>query len=57
MRNGWREERDTLGVVEVPDEALWGAQTQRAIGNFPVSGVALDRRIVQAVIDAGCQAA
>ena len=29
-----REERDTRGVVEVPAEALWGAQTQRSLQNF-----------------------
>jgi fumarate hydratase class II len=33
-----RVEKDTLGEVEVPAEAYWGAQTQRAVGNFPVSG-------------------
>src|SRR5436305_4538869 len=34
-----RIERDTLGEVAVPDDALWGAQTQRAIENYPVSGL------------------
>jgi aspartate ammonia-lyase len=34
-----RTEHDTLGQVQVPDTALWGAQTQRAIENFPVSGL------------------
>lgn len=29
-----REEHDTIGVVEVPAEALWGAQTQRLLQNF-----------------------
>ncbi|TME65071.1 MAG: aspartate ammonia-lyase [Chloroflexi bacterium] len=33
-----RRERDTLGEVEVPANALWGAQTQRAIENYPISG-------------------
>jgi len=33
-----RVEKDSLGEVEVPKEAYWGAQTQRAIGNFPISG-------------------
>ncbi|MEX2236797.1 MAG: aspartate ammonia-lyase [Dehalococcoidia bacterium] len=33
-----RTERDSLGEVEVPDEALYGAQTARAIENFPISG-------------------
>ena len=34
-----RIERDTLGEVQVPDDALWGAQTQRAIENYPISGL------------------
>ncbi len=34
-----RVERDTLGEVHVPREALWGAQTQRAVENFPISGL------------------
>ena len=34
-----RTERDTLGDVAVPDDALWGAQTQRAIENYPISGL------------------
>ena len=33
-----RRERDTLGEIEVPASALWGAQTQRAIENYPISG-------------------
>jgi aspartate ammonia-lyase len=33
-----RRERDTLGEIEVPATALWGAQTQRAIENYPISG-------------------
>ncbi len=34
-----RTERDTLGEVQVPDDALYGAQTQRAVENYPVSGL------------------
>lgn len=34
-----RVEVDSLGEVRIPDEALWGAQTQRAVENFPVSGL------------------
>ncbi len=36
---GTRRELDTLGEVEVPTDALWGAQTQRAIENYPISGL------------------
>ncbi|HUJ14777.1 MAG TPA: aspartate ammonia-lyase [Thermoanaerobaculia bacterium] len=34
-----RIERDTLGEIQVPDDALWGAQTQRAVENYPISGL------------------
>lgn len=44
-----RIERDTMGEVEVPSEALWGAQTQRAIHNFPVSGLVLPRSLIVAL--------
>ena len=35
----YRIEKDTMGVVKVPSEALWGAQTQRALENFTISGI------------------
>ncbi len=44
-----RIERDTMGEIEVPAEALWGAQTQRAIHNFPVSGMPLPRALIVAL--------
>ena len=44
-----RIESDTLGQVRVPAGALWGAQTQRAVENFPVSGLRLPRRLVRAL--------
>ncbi|MEM7806434.1 MAG: hypothetical protein AAF545_16115, partial [Pseudomonadota bacterium] len=33
-----RIERDSMGELEVPETALWGAQTQRAVNNFKISG-------------------
>jgi aspartate ammonia-lyase len=33
-----RQEKDSLGVREIPDEAYWGAQTSRAVENYPISG-------------------
>ena len=33
-----RIERDSLGEMQVPADALWGASTQRAVENFPISG-------------------
>ena len=44
-----RIERDSLGQVEIPDDALWGAQTQRAVENFPISGIRFGRRFIQAL--------
>ena len=38
----YRIEKDSLGEVKVPLKALWGAQTQRAINNFPISGIKMD---------------
>ena len=35
-------EKDSLGEVKVPAKALWGAQTQRAVNNFPISGIKMD---------------
>ena len=44
---GMRIERDTMGEVEVPAEALWRAQTQRAVHNFPISGQSMDPSVVR----------
>jgi fumarate hydratase class II len=38
-----------MGEVEIPDVALWGAQTQRAVGNFSISGLRFGRRFIQAL--------
>ena len=46
---GVRIERDTMGEVAVPATALYGAQTQRAVENFPVSGVRVDPAVVRAL--------
>ena len=35
----YRTEKDSLGEVKVPAKALWGAQTQRALDNFTISGI------------------
>src|SRR5512139_2548969 len=39
MESGTRIERDSLGEIRVPAGALYGAQTQRAVENFPISGL------------------
>ncbi|MGC8121783.1 class II fumarate hydratase [Marinobacter sp. VGCF2001] len=45
-----RIEKDSLGEVRVPSDALWGAQTQRAVDNFPVSGQAMPPEFIAAVV-------
>jgi fumarate hydratase, class II len=45
----FRVEHDTMGEVQVPREARWGAQTQRAVDNFPVSGLRIDRELIGAL--------
>jgi len=44
-----RTENDSLGVVEVPAEALYGAQTMRAVGNFPISGLRASVFLIRAL--------
>ena len=45
----YRTERDSMGELQVPSEALWGAQTQRAVNNFPVSGLRMPRGFIRAI--------
>ncbi|HEY3259258.1 MAG TPA: class II fumarate hydratase [Pseudonocardiaceae bacterium] len=56
MTEEFRVEHDTMGEVRVPAEALWRAQTQRAVQNFPISGRGLERAQIRALglIKAGC---
>lgn len=44
-----RWEQDSMGKMSVPADALWGAQTQRAVENFPVSGYRFGRHFVRAL--------
>lgn len=44
-----RIEKDSMGELEVPANALYGAQTQRAINNFPVSGLVVPRAFISAL--------
>src|SRR3972149_5547847 len=43
-----RTERDSMGPVEVPLDAYYGASTQRAVLNFPISGLRFPRRFIRA---------
>ena len=45
----FRVERDSMGELQVPADALWGAQTQRAVENFPVSGRPMPRGFIRAL--------
>ena len=47
--DGYRIEHDTMGEVRVPAEAKWAAQTQRAVENFPISGLTIDRSLIAAL--------
>ena len=47
--SGFRIEHDTMGEVKVPADALWRAQTQRAVENFPISGRGLERAQIRAL--------
>ena len=49
MGDGYRVERDSMGELSVPEEALWGAQTQRAVNNFPISGLTMPRQFIAAL--------
>ncbi|HCV00038.1 MAG TPA: aspartate ammonia-lyase [Dehalococcoidia bacterium] len=49
MSDGFRIEKDSLGEMKVPEGALYGAQTQRAVENFPISGQRFGRRFIQAL--------
>jgi fumarate hydratase class II len=49
MAEDYRIEKDSMGELEVPKEALYGAQTQRAINNFPVSGLTLPPAFIRTI--------
>jgi len=45
----YRTEHDSMGELQVPADALWGAQTQRAVQNFPISGLTMPREFIRAL--------
>src|ERR1700720_1617938 len=49
MTTAPRVEHDSMGPLDVPTTALWGAQTQRAIQNFPPSGLKMPRAFIRAL--------
>ncbi len=54
--SNYRTEKDSMGELKVPADALYGAQTQRAVENFPISGLTLPRPLISALglIKAAC---
>jgi fumarate hydratase class II len=44
-----RIEKDTMGEIAVPEDALYGAQTARAVENFPISGIRIGREMIRAL--------
>ncbi len=48
-RSDFRTEHDSMGELQVPADALWGAQTQRAVENFPVSGLGMHAAFIHAL--------
>jgi fumarate hydratase class II len=49
MTSSFRVEHDSMGELKVPAEALWGAQTQRAVQNFPISGRTMPAEFIGAL--------
>ncbi len=49
MSDGFRIEKDSLGEMKVPEDALYGPQTQRAVENFHISGQRFGRRFIEAL--------
>ena len=49
LMSGFRTERDSMGELQVPEDALYGAQTQRAVDNFPISGIAMPAAFIRAL--------
>jgi len=49
MTNDYRIERDSMGELEVATDAQWGAQTQRAVNNFPISGLKMPKAFIRAL--------
>ena len=48
-KKAFRIEHDSMGELQVPEDALWGAQTQRAVNNFPISDLTMPRQFIAAL--------
>ena len=49
INKAFRIEKDSMGELQVPEDSLWGAQTQRAVNNFPISGLTMPRQFIAAL--------
>jgi fumarate hydratase, class II len=49
MVTRFRTEKDSMGEMQVPENAYWGAETQRAVENFPISGIRFPRQFIRAL--------
>ena len=49
VMGGYRTEKDSMGELQVPEQAAYGAQTQRAVENFPISGISMPASFIQAL--------
>src|ERR1700678_127078 len=49
MQNDFRTESDSMGPMQVPSDAYYGAQTARAVENFPISNLRFPRQFVRAL--------
>lgn len=50
MSTDFRKERDTFGEIEVPNERLWGAQTERSLHHFKISHERMDKELIRSLI-------
>ncbi len=52
----FRTEKDSMGELQVPEDAMWAAQTQRAVENFPISGLSMPRAFIRGLglVKASC---
>lgn len=46
----FRQEEDSIGVIDVPEEAFWGAQTQRSLTNFPQDVETMPENLIRAIV-------
>jgi len=49
MKNDFRSEADSMGQMQVPADAYYGAQTARAVENFPISNLRFPRQFIRAI--------